>query len=107
MGVPEGSSPVVMVSDARGDLAESLGLIAYLGKALGVRSKRFALVVEDGFVKYKAVDQGSDALENTSAERVLEFIEDDEGLLDGILPDARLLAGLGGFLFILWFLDNF
>ena len=59
-GVPEGESPIVMLSDARGDLAEALGLIGYLGRALGVRSKRFALVLQDGVVKYKAVDEGSD-----------------------------------------------
>ena len=56
MGIPEGSAPVVMLSDARGDLSEALGLIGYLGRALGVRSKRFALVIDNGIVQYKAVD---------------------------------------------------
>lgn len=107
MGVPEGQSPVVMLSDARGDLAESLGLIGYLGKALGVRSKRFALVIEDGVVKYKAVDAGSDALDSTSAEEVLKYLEESEGLFDGLLPPAPVLAGGAGLIFILWFFDNF
>ena len=47
-----------MLHDRRGDLAESLGLIAYLGKELGVRSKRFALLLEDGVVQHIAVDEG-------------------------------------------------
>ena len=49
---------IQVMSDPRGDLAESLGLIAYLGKELGVRSKRFALLLEDGVVQHVAVDEG-------------------------------------------------
>jgi peroxiredoxin len=35
------NSSVLMLSDPTGDLSEALGLIGYLGKDLGVRSKRF------------------------------------------------------------------
>ena len=106
MGVPEGKSPVVMVSDARGDLAESLGLIGYLGRALGVRSKRFALVVEDGVVTYKAVDQGSDELAETSAENVMQWLDNNQSLLPG-LPPTWQFGLAGALLFFLWFADNF
>ena len=97
MGVPEGQAPVVMLSDARGDLAESLGLIGYLGRALGVRSKRFALVVDDGVVKYKAVDEGSDALENTSAEAVIKYLKSGGvgGFVDGLIEQIPLQYKLG------------
>ena len=89
MGVPEGKSPVVMLSDARGDLSEALGLIGYLGRALGVRSKRFALVLENGIVKYKAVDEGTDNLTDTSAEAVLKFVEANTGVQGFVSKAAK------------------
>jgi len=100
-GVPEGQSPIVMLSDARGDLAESLGLIGYLGRAMGVRSKRFALVVEDGVVVYKAVDEGAETLSTTSAEAVYDFVVAPKA--GGESPDLPLpaLAVGGGLLLLL------
>lgn len=94
MGVAEGQAPVVMLSDARGDLAESLGLIGYLGRALGVRSKRFALVVENNVVKYKAVDEGSEVLDATSADEILKFLSSNGGSVAGINTDGLLLPGI-------------
>jgi peroxiredoxin len=78
-GVPEGEGPVTMLSDARGDLAEGIGLIGYLGRGLGVRSKRFALVVEDGVVTYKGVDEGAEKLASTSADSILAFLRETSG----------------------------
>lgn len=106
MNVPAGQAPVVMLSDARGDLAESLGLIGYLGRALGVRAKRFALVLDDGVVTYKAVDEGSDVLTDTSAEAVLAHLNESEGLFDDVLPDPVLIGGAGALLFLLWIVSN-
>jgi len=63
--------PIQMIADPRGDLLEKIGMIGYLGRELGVRSKRFALLVEDGVVCHVAVDEGSIALRNTSAEALL------------------------------------
>ena len=68
--------PVQMVSDPRGDLLEALGMIGYLGRDLGIRSKRFALVVEDGAVRHVAVDEGSELLEDTSAEVLLGVVKE-------------------------------
>ena len=83
-----------MLSDARGDLAESLGLIGYLGRALGVRSKRFALVVDNNVVQYKAVDEGSEILDTTSADSVVQFLSSSGGVIGGINTDGLLLPGL-------------
>jgi len=105
-GVPEGQSPIVMLSDARGDLAESLGLIGYLGRAMGVRSKRFALVVEDGVVVYKAVDEGAETMTSTSADAVYDFVAAPKAggeALDLLLP---LAAGAGGLLLLLLLLSQ-
>lgn len=104
MGIPEGSGPVVMLSDARGDLAESLGLIGYLGRGLGVRSKRFALVIQDGEVKYKAVDEGSIELATTSAEQLVNFLKAG-GIAEG--PPLGLIAGGSAIVFLLLVFINF
>jgi len=66
---------VNMLADADGDLVKALGMATDLGFGLGVRSKRFALVLEEGTAKYVAVDDGDIALENTTAENVLEFLD--------------------------------
>jgi peroxiredoxin len=39
-----------MLSDGDGDLVKALGLVDDMGYGLGVRSQRFALVVESGVV---------------------------------------------------------
>jgi len=67
----ESGSNVEYVADARGDLLEDLGMIAYLGRSMGVRSRRFALIAEDGVVKHVAVDAGSADVEKTSASALL------------------------------------
>jgi len=69
------SSPVQMIADPRGDLLEAMGMIAYLGQSLGIRAKRFALVLRNGVIQHVAVDEGSEALVHTSAEALLEVIE--------------------------------
>lgn len=70
---------VKLLSDPRGDLAEGLGLIAYLGKALGVRTKRFALIVDGNEIKHVAVDEGSDLLDTTSAESIIDVLTSSSG----------------------------
>jgi peroxiredoxin len=71
---PTDGAAVEFIADPRGDLLESIGMIAYLGRGLGVRSKRFALLVEGGVAKHVAVDAGSEVLEETSAEALLEVV---------------------------------
>jgi len=110
-GVSDGV--VKLLSDPRGDLAEGLGLIAYLGRALGVRTKRFALVVEDGQIKHVAVDEGSDLLDTTSAETILEVLKPSvvPSIDLDLDPKAALGLGLGalvvGYLFLQELATNF
>ena len=59
-------SPITMLADPRGDLLEAMGMIAYLGREMGIRSKRFAMLVEGGVVKFVAVDEGSIAFEESA-----------------------------------------
>ena len=74
------------------------GLIAYLGRALGVRTKRFALVIDDGIVKHVAVDEGIDNLDATSVESICEVIKQSQPFkppeLNGATIGGSLVAGV-------------
>lgn len=72
------ASPIRFLSDPRGDLLEEIGMIAYMGRDLGIRAKRFAMVIEDGVVKHVACDEGSELLEATSAEAILPIVQEME-----------------------------
>ena len=88
---------VKLLSDPRGDLAEGLGLIAYLGKALGVRTKRFALVIEGNQIKHVAVDEGSDLLDTTSAESIIDVLKSSGGGGPSLELDTKATAGIALF----------
>ncbi len=62
---------VVLLADGSADLTKALGLeIDLSGGGLGIRSKRFALIAEDGVVTEVAVEDGL-GLEVSSADAVL------------------------------------
>ncbi|MCG2633444.1 MAG: peroxiredoxin [Gammaproteobacteria bacterium] len=62
---------VVMLADAGGDLAKAVGLEFDLSaRGLGVRSMRYAMIIEDGVVTTLNVDE-SGGLESSSAEAIL------------------------------------
>lgn len=62
------------VSDGDGDFVRSIGLAADMGFGVGIRSKRFALVVENGKVTNIQVDEGMDNCSTTSAKNVIAMI---------------------------------
>ena len=49
-----------ILSDGDGELVHELRLVEDMGFGVGVRSKRFALVLEDGKVSHLQVDDGMD-----------------------------------------------
>ncbi len=62
---------VLMLADGSGDFARALGLEFDLSaRGLGVRSKRYSMLVEDGVVKALHIDE-SGALETSDAETLL------------------------------------
>ena len=62
---------VVMLADGNADFAKAIGLeLDATGVGLGIRSQRFAMVVDDGVVKGLHVEQPG-AFEVSSAEAVL------------------------------------
>ncbi len=65
---------VLMLADGNGDFAKALGLeLDATGVGLGIRSQRFAMVVEDGVVKALNVEQPG-AFEVSSAEAMLKAL---------------------------------
>ncbi|WP_295556397.1 peroxiredoxin [uncultured Hyphomicrobium sp.] len=63
---------ITMLADGNGDFASALGLnIDLTNFGLGVRSQRYALVVEDGVVKYLAVEDSPPEHIKATAEKVL------------------------------------
>lgn len=62
---------VTMVADGNGDFAKAMGLeMDASGFGMGVRSKRFSMIVEDGVVRSLNVDEGG-KLDLSGAEKIL------------------------------------
>lgn len=62
---------VTMLADGNGDFAEAMGLtMDGSGFGLGARSQRYAAIIEDGTIRWLAIEQGP-GLEVSSADRVL------------------------------------
>ena len=61
---------LMMLADGNGDFTKAIGLeLDGTGFGMGTRSKRFAMIVDDGVVSLLNVDAG--ALEGSSAEAIL------------------------------------
>jgi peroxiredoxin len=63
---------VMMLADGEGEFTKAMGMEADLkGTGFGMRSQRYAAIVEDGVVKDLAVDEMGE-VEKTTAEKILE-----------------------------------
>lgn len=73
-GQSTGSDEVTMIADGNGEFAKALGLqMDASGFKMGeVRSKRYAMVIENGIVTHLAIDEKG--LEHSSAEAVLAVL---------------------------------
>ncbi len=66
---------VLMLADGNGDLTRKLGMeLDGSGFGLGQRAKRFALLVDNGTVKYVGVDSSPGATTESGAEKILEML---------------------------------
>ena len=98
------ASGVVMLSDTGGEVVDALGLASDMGYGLDLRSKRFALVVEDAQIQYVAVDEGMDSLQATSAQALIRYLdpraaakaEANGKILGGVAVFAALVIGAAG-----------
>jgi peroxiredoxin len=65
---------VLMLADGNGQFAKSLGVeLDLTDKGLGLRSRRYAMLVEDGIVKMLNLEEGG-AFTVSSAESILEAL---------------------------------
>lgn len=68
------SGKLLFLADGNLDFVKSIGMAADMSQyGMGMRSKRFAMVVKDGVVKYVAADSGP--VLGSSAETVLANIK--------------------------------
>ncbi|MDB6062623.1 MAG: peroxiredoxin [Verrucomicrobiaceae bacterium] len=64
---------LLMIADGNGELTRKLGLeLDASGFGLGMRSKRFAMIVDNGVVKYLGID--SSEIKDSAAEAVLAHL---------------------------------
>lgn len=70
-GKNQNAEEILMVADGSGDYTKKLGLeLDLTGAGLGVRSRRYAMIVDNGKVTYLGIDEKG--VEKSSAETVLE-----------------------------------
>jgi len=70
-GKSQNAEEILMVADGSGEYTKKLGMeLDLTGGGLGVRSRRYAMIVDDGKVTYLGVDDKG--IEESSAETVLE-----------------------------------
>ena len=69
------SDKIMFLADGNGEFARALGLeFDASGAGLGIRSKRYAMLIDDGAVKVLAVEDVPGKAEKTAAEALLEAI---------------------------------
>lgn len=71
-GKTRNAEELMMVSDGNGDFAKAMGLtIDGSGMGLGIRSKRYALIAENGKITALNVEDPPTGLDVSSAEKIL------------------------------------
>ncbi len=73
-GKAQNADAIHMVADGNAEFARAAGLdFDLVGHGIGVRSRRYAMVVEDGVVTHLLLDEGL-PLEKSGAESVLDLL---------------------------------
>ncbi|MEO8421429.1 MAG: peroxiredoxin [Hyphomicrobium sp.] len=71
-----GSGKILMLADGNGDFAKAIGLdIDLSGFGLGLRSKRYAMLVDNGVVKVLNVEDSPPAHDKSSAATLCSMID--------------------------------
>ncbi|KAL3922960.1 MAG: hypothetical protein SGARI_006331 [Bacillariaceae sp.] len=92
-------SPITVLADGDGDLVQQLGLVEDMGYGIGVRSKRFVMILEDGVVSRIETDEGMYTCENTRADNIIKILTPEGTSLDA--EGANMGAvGLGALLLV-------
>ena len=71
-----GESKVEFLADGNGDFAKALGLtLDASGNGLGVRSKRYSMVVDDGVVKSLNIEETAGKADTSGADNLLRTMD--------------------------------
>ena len=74
-GTQQNADAIRMIADGSADLVEAMDLAVDLTeKGMGVRSQRFAMIINDGIVEWLGLDQPG-SFEQSSAESVLTYLD--------------------------------
>lgn len=98
-----GETNISMCADGDGELVRQLGLVEDQGFGLGERSKRFAMILDDGVVEHLVTDEGMDECSLTSAERLVEILtpEPEVAVAENAEDlDASTIAIVGGIVLV-------
>ncbi|MDR5867441.1 peroxiredoxin [Halomonas koreensis] len=72
----QNAQAMTMLADGNADFTRALGLdMDASGGGMGTRSKRFALIADDGVVEYLGIDTRKGVIEASSADTVLAQLE--------------------------------
>lgn len=88
-GLLSDGAKIVILCDGDGDLVKSMGLADDMGFGVGVRSKRFAMVTNNGQVVELLTDEGMNDCSVTSAANLVELLTPDPV----VEPDATEIDG--------------
>ena len=104
------TSPITFISDGDGELVKELGLVEDMGfrNGVGTRSKRFALVVENGVVTELQVDDGMDDCSASSAENMVKILTPEDVAVESEEEmDPQTLALVAGGILAVFFISSF
>ncbi|WP_027967183.1 peroxiredoxin [Halomonas halocynthiae] len=69
----QSADEIIMLADGNAELTRALGLdMDASAGGMGTRSKRFAMIIDDGVVSYLGIDTQRGVIEDSSAEKVLK-----------------------------------
>ncbi|KAI2498267.1 Redoxin [Fragilaria crotonensis] len=88
---------VTILADGDAELVKTLGLVEDMGFGVGVRSKRFALISDNGTVTDVLMDaDGMDQCDMTSAANLIRILTPEEEIAEVDEVDQKALALVGG-----------
>lgn len=90
------NNPITVLSDGDADLVRQLGLVEDMGYGIGVRSKRFVIILEDGEVQRVEVDEGMDVCDKTRPENIVRILTPEgTSSVEGSDVNMGALVGVG------------
>jgi hypothetical protein len=100
-------APLTVLADGDGDLVRQLGLVEDMGYGIGVRSKRFVVILQDGVVRRVEVDDGMDECDKTRADNIVKLLTPEVTSLNDGDINVEALAGvcvmvIAGLTFSMW-----